>query len=151
MADPGTMHRERVIGLLLALLTFVLYLPVRNFEFNNFDDAQYITDNPRLLNGLTRANFEWAFQTGYAGNWHPLTWLSHMLDCQIYALNAGGHHLTNVVFHVINTLLLFGLLRRLTNALWRSAFVAALFAWHPMHVESVAWVAERKDVLSAAF
>ncbi len=149
--DSKTIHRERLVGLLLALVTFALYWPVREFEFNNYDDAQYITQNSRIHAGLTLGNVAWAFQTGYAGNWHPLTWLSHMLDCQLYGLNPGGHHLTNVLFHVANTVLLFGLLRRLTNAFWRSAFVAALFAWHPMHVESVAWVAERKDVLSAFF
>jgi len=88
----------------------------------------------------------WAFQTGAAANWHPLTWISHMLDCQLYGLNPGGHHSTNLIFHVINTLLLFLWLRQLTGTLWRSAMVAALFAWHPLHVESVAWASERKDV-----
>jgi len=92
-----------------------------------------------------------ALTTGHAGNWHPLTWLSHMLDCQLFGVNAGGHHLTSLLLHLANTLLLFGVLRRLTGALWRSALVAALFALHPLHVESVAWVAERKDVLSTLF
>ena len=94
---------------------------------------------------------QWAFTSLYASNWHPLTWLSHMLDCQIYGLKPGGHHVTNLLLHLVNSLLLFGLLKRLTGALWRSALVAALFALHPLHVESVAWVSERKDVLSAFF
>jgi hypothetical protein len=137
--------------LLLALITIVLYWPARNFEFNNYDDAQYLTGNPHVQKGLNAESVKWAFATGYAANWHPLTWLSHLLDIQIFGFNAGGHHLTNLLFHVANTLLLFILLQRWTGAVWRAAFVAALFAWHPMHVESVAWVAERKDVLSACF
>ena len=93
----------------------------------------------------------WAFQTGYAANWHPLTWLSHMLDGQLFELNPAGHHFTNLLFHIANALLLFLLFQKLTGALWRSAFVAALFAVHPLHVESVDWVAERKDILSTFF
>jgi Tfp pilus assembly protein PilF len=139
------------VCLFLALITFALYWPVRHFEFNNYDDAQYLTENPYVQNGLTTASINWAFKSGYAANWHPLTWISHLLDIKLYGFNAGGHHFTNLLFHVANTLLLFLLLRQSTGALWRSAFVAALFAWHPLHVESVAWVAERKDVLSAFF
>src|SRR5208283_5662499 len=111
----------------------------------------YITNNAHVKAGLTWTGVIWAFRTGAAANWHPLTWLSHMLDCQLYGLYPGGHHSTNLLFHVANTLLLFLWLRQLTGALWRSALVAALFAWHPLHVESVAWAAERKDVLSAFF
>ncbi|MDE3065912.1 MAG: tetratricopeptide repeat protein [Verrucomicrobiota bacterium] len=144
-------QRNQVISLLLAAITLALYWPVTGFEFNNYDDALYITENPVVQSGFTINTVAWAFRTGYGCNWHPLTWLSHMLDCEIYGLNAGGHHFTNVLFHVANTLLLFGLLRRLTGAVWRAAFVAALFAWHPLHVESVAFVAERKDVLSTFF
>ena len=144
-------QRIRAICLLLATITLALYWPVTGFEFNNYDDAQYITKNPVVQSGITTETVAWAFRSGYAGNWHPLTWLSHMLDCEIYGLNAGGHHFTNVLFHTANTLLLFSLLRRLTGAVWRAAFVAALFAWHPLHVESVAFVAERKDVLSTFF
>ncbi|MDB6122673.1 MAG: Tetratricopeptide 2 repeat protein [Pedosphaera sp.] len=151
MSKSSDSRRDLLIYLLLALVTVVLYLPLASFEFNNYDDAQYITDNTRLQSGLTAENLAWAFTSGYASNWHPLTWISHMLDCQIYGLKPGGHHLTNLLFHVANSLLLFGLLRRLTGAFWRSAMVAALFAWHPVHVESVAWVAERKDVLSTFF
>jgi tetratricopeptide (TPR) repeat protein len=117
----------------------------------NFDDPQYVGDNRSLTRGLTWQGVSWAFTTRHAGNWHPLTWLSHMLDVRLFGLDAGAHHLTSVALHVANTLLLFGLLHAMTGALVRSAFVAALFAVHPLHVESVAWVAERKDVLSALF
>ncbi len=150
-ARPTSFRGDACICVLLAVVTLALYWPVAGFEFNNYDDAQYITQNPRVQSGLTAQNIRWAFTTGHASNWHPLTWLSHMLDCQLFGLNSGGPHLVNALFHIANTLLLFGLLRRLTGAVWRSAFVAALFALHPMHVESVAWVAERKDVLSAFF
>ena len=145
----GTLRaRPRFIGLLLALVTLLAYLPVYHYNFVDYDDNDYVTDNPVVQNGLTRAGVEWAFTTGHAGNWHPLTWLSHMLDCQLFGLNPGAQHLVNVVFHAANAVLLFALLLRLTNALWPGAFVAALFAWHPLHVESVAWISERKDVLS---
>ena len=140
-----------LICLALALVTTALYWPISHHDFVNFDDDDYITNNSHVQAGLTWAGVIWAFQTGAAANWHPLTWLSHMLDCQLYGLYPGGHHSTNLLFHVANTLLLFLWLRQLTGALWRSAFVAALFAWHPLHVESVAWAAERKDVLSAFF
>jgi tetratricopeptide (TPR) repeat protein len=139
------------ICLALAVITTALYLPITHYGFINFDDDDYITNNSHVQSGLTRAGVVWAFQTGAAANWHPLTWLSHMLDCQLYGLYPGGHHSTNLIFHVINTLLLFLWLRQLTGTLWRSALVAALFAWHPLHVESVAWAAERKDVLSTFF
>jgi Flp pilus assembly protein TadD len=141
----------RPICFLLALITLALYWPVQHYQFNNFDDAQYLTQNPRVQNGLTISAIGWAFTTGYAGNWHPLTWVSHLLDVQVFGFNAGGHHFTNLLFHMATTVLLFLLLHRWTGAIGRSAFVAALFAWHPMHVESVAWVAERKDVLGAFF
>ena len=136
---------------LLTLVTLVAYWPVTRHQFVTFDDPQYLYHNPHVKAGLTPSALLWAFQSGYAGNWHPLTWISHMVDCQIYGLNPAGHHLTNLLFHLTNTLLLFLLLRRLTGSLWRSAFVAALFAWHPLHVESVAWASERKDVLSTCF
>ena len=113
--------------------------------------ACYVTHNPHVTGGLTWGNVGWAFRTGYASNWHPLTWLSHMLDAELYGLKPGGHHLTNLLLHTANAVLLFLLLRRLTRAEWRSGLVAGLFALHPLHVESVAWVAERKDVLSAFF
>jgi tetratricopeptide (TPR) repeat protein len=145
------MSRPRIVCVLLALVTLLVYLPVRHYAFVNFDDPDYVTENPMVQAGLTWSGFQWAFTTWHASNWHPLTWLSHMVDCQLFGLNAGGHHLVNVLFHATNAVLLFLLLLRLTSALWQSAFIAALFAWHPLHVESVAWVAERKDVLSAFF
>jgi protein O-mannosyl-transferase len=141
-----------VICLGLALVTAALYWPVLHHNFiSYYDDAPYITENPHVSAGLTGAGIAWAFRSGYAANWHPLTWLSHMLDCEWYGLNPAGHHFTSLLLHIANTLLLFLWLNRLTRAPGRSAFVAALFAWHPTHVESVAWVAERKDVLSAFF
>jgi tetratricopeptide (TPR) repeat protein len=145
------MSRPRLIALLLALVTLLVYLPATHYDFINYDDQDYITDNAIVQNGLTWAGIKWAFTTGHASNWHPLTWLSHMLDCQLFALNPGGHHFVSVLFHAANAVLLFALLLRLTNSLWPAAFIAALFAWHPLHVESVAWIAERKDVLSTFF
>ena len=136
---------------LLAAGTVGAYWPVFHCGFVNYDDPQYVTRNLVVRQGLSWEGFRWAFSTGSASNWHPLTWLSHMLDCQLFSLNPGGHHATSLLFHVLNTLLLFNLLRRMTGALWRSALVAALFAWHPLHVESVAWISERKDVLSTFF
>jgi Flp pilus assembly protein TadD len=149
--DPAGPALVRRICFLLAFITLVLYWPVQNFQFNNYDDAQYLTQNPHVQNGLRGEAIGWAFATGYAGNWHPLTWLSHLLDVQIFGFRAGGHHFTSLLFHVANTVLLFLLLQRWTGSIWQPAFVAGLFAWHPMHVESVAWVAERKDVLSTCF
>jgi tetratricopeptide (TPR) repeat protein len=135
----------------LAAATFILYLASTNNAFINFDDNAYVTDNPHVKAGLTWSGIVWAFKSGYADNWHPLTWISHMLDCQLFGLHPAGHHLVNVLFHTANTVLLFILLNYMTGAMWRSAFVAALFAWHPLHVESVAWASERKDVLSGFF
>jgi len=143
----------RSIGVCLALsaIVLVVYAPVRHHEFLFFDDPLLVTQRPEVLRGLTWSNVGWAFTNGWGCNWHPLTWLSHMLDVQLFGLNAGAHHLTSVLLHGANTLLLFGLLRTMTGVVAQSAFVAALFAVHPLHVESVAWVAERKDVLSAFF
>jgi len=145
------MSRPRIVCALLALITLLVYLPARHHTFVNYDDPDYVTENPMVQAGLTWSGFQWAFTTLDASNWHPLTWLSHMLDCQLFGLNAGGHHLVNVLFHATNAVLLLLLLLRLTGAFWQSTFIAALFAWHPLHVESVAWVAERKDVLSTFF
>jgi tetratricopeptide (TPR) repeat protein len=136
---------------MLALVTLVVYWPITHHDFTNFDDDGYITGNPHINSGLSWPNIRWGFEHVNAGFWIPLTWISHMVDCQLFGLNPGGHHLTNLLFHITNTLLLFLLLNKLTGALWRSTFVAALFAWHPLHVESVAWACERKDVLSAFF
>jgi tetratricopeptide (TPR) repeat protein len=137
--------------LFLIAVTGAVYWQAGNNQFVNFDDGTYILENPHVRKGLTGEGFIWAFTATYASNWHPLTWLSHMLDVQLFGLHPGPHHLVNVLFHVINTVLLFLLLLRMTGAYRQSVFVAALFALHPLHVESVAWVAERKDVLSAFF
>src|SRR5258705_2201324 len=114
MANPNNTRRDRLICLLLVVVTLALYWPATGFEFNNYDDAQYITKNPRIQAGLSTESMRWAFQSGYAGNWHPLTWLSHMVDCQLYGLKPGGHHFTNLLFHLANTVLLFCWLRHLT-------------------------------------
>jgi protein O-mannosyl-transferase len=139
------------IALFLVVVTFAGFLQVINHGFLNYDDSAYVTENRQVQSGLTPQGVVWAFRTMYAANWHPLTWLSHMLDCQLYGLNPGGHHLTSLIFHTLSTLLLFFVLKRMTGKAWMSGFVAALFAVHPLHVESVAWVAERKDVLSTFF
>jgi len=139
------------LSVALALTTFLVFLPVAWNDFVNYDDPDYVTANAHVQSGLTWSNILWAFKTGHASNWHPLTWLSHMIDWQVFRENAGAHHLISLGFHVGDTVLLFFLLRKMTGALWRSAIVAGLFALHPVHVESVAWVSERKDVLSALF
>ena len=143
-----------VVPLLCAALVvgiLVVYGQLVRFEFIGYDDTAYVTDNPHTQAGLTWAGIVWAFTTNHACNWHPLAWLSHMLDVQLFGLNAGAHHAVNVLFHAANSVLLFLVLRGMTRALWPSLFVAALFALHPLHVESVAWISERKDVLSAFF
>jgi len=140
-----------LVSLFLILATLIVYWQVLNHDFVHYDDNVYVTENEHIQAGLSWEGLIWAFTTTYANFWHPLTWLSYMLDYQIYGLKPGGYHLTNLVFHLANTLLLLIVLKRMTGALWRSAFVAALFALHPLHVESVAWVSERKDVLSAFF
>ena len=140
-----------IVSLLLAVATLAVFYPALRHQFVSFDDPDYVTANTHVKGGLTGEDVAWAFRASHAGNWHPLTWLSHQLDVQLYGLNPVGHHLTSLLFHALNTILLFILLRRLTGAPGRSAFVAALFALHPLHVESVAWISERKDVLSAFF
>ena len=144
-------RHEFLVMLFLVLLTSVVYFQVKDHDFINLDDADYVTGNPHVKAGLTLESVKWAFTSYYDYNWHPLTWLSHMLDVQLFKLNPGWHHLTNLFFHIANTLLLFLVLHRMTKAIWQCAFVAAVFALHPLHVESVAWVAERKDVLSTFF
>jgi tetratricopeptide (TPR) repeat protein len=142
----------------LILSTLLVFWQVRNFDFINYDDDSYVSENPHVLNGLTEDGVIWAFTTNRSANWHPLTWLSLMLDCQLFCAaslsggaNPGWMHLMNLILHLANTLLLFAILKKMTGALWPSAFVAAAFALHPMHVESVAWIAERKDVLCTLF
>src|SRR6266550_5446095 len=138
-----------LVYLFLGAITWLVFGQTVRHDFVNFDDHVYIYDNPLVTGGLTTSGIVGAFTHPHARNWHPLTTISHMLDCQLYGLNAGGHHFTNVALHTIAVLLLFRVLRGATGALWPSAFVAVLFAIHPLHVESVAWVSERKDVLSA--
>ncbi|MFZ2634563.1 MAG: tetratricopeptide repeat protein [Desulfosalsimonadaceae bacterium] len=145
-------HSFIFICLLLILATAVVYWQVQGFDFVNYDDGDYVKDNVHVQSGFTFQSLIWAMTTGkVSSNWHPLTLLSHMLDCQMFGLWAGGHHLTNLFFHIANSLLLFLVFRRMTGSTWKSGFVAALFALHPLHVQSVAWVSERKDVLSAFF
>ncbi len=140
-----------VLCLLLVAVTLIVYWPVTRCDFVNYDDPDYFSSNSHVQAGLTSDNVAWAFGTGRASNWHPLTWLSLMLDRELSGCGPAGPHFTNLLFHLANTVLLFLLLQRLTRATWRSAFVAALFALHPLHVESVAWISERKDVLSTFF
>jgi tetratricopeptide (TPR) repeat protein len=137
--------------LLLALVTFAVYWQVGRFQFTNFDDPDMVSQNPIVRAGLTGPGLWWGLTTSWYDFWHPMVWWSFMLDCHLFGLNAGLHHLMNLAFHIANTLLLFILLQRMTSATWRSAIVAAFFALHPLHVESVAWIAERKDTLSGFF
>lgn len=145
------MPRPRIIALLLALITLVVYLPAGRHDFIVFDDPDYVTANRMVQPGLTLKGVTWAFTSFHASNWHPVTWLSHMLDCDLFGLNPGAQHLVNALIHAANAVLVFLLLLRLTGRLWPAAIVAALFAWHPLRVESVAWISERKDVLSLFF
>jgi len=147
----GVLRSPGVMSLLLAVVTLAVYLPVAWHGFVNYDDADYVSSNSHVQSGLKWANVVWAFTTGHASNWHPLTWLSHMLDCQVFGEHVGAYHLVNVAFHIANSILLFLILRRLTGTHWRAAVVAGIFAVHPLHVESVAWISERKDVLSTLF
>src|SRR5256886_2078455 len=146
-------NRSITVGIYLLLtgLSLAVFSQTIRYDFVNFDDDMYVYNAPTIRAGLTLQGIVAAFTSPHARNWHPLTTLSHMLDCRLYGLNAGGHHATNLVLHTIAALLLFRVLRQMTGALWKSAIVAALFAVHPLHVESVAWVSERKDVLSAVF
>lgn len=147
------MRRWRELGICLLLIaaTLAVYAQVAQHDFVQFDDAAYVKNNPHVTQGLTLDDVTWAFTTGTLGNWHPLLWMSHMLVCSLFGLHSGAHHLVNVLLHIVSTLLLFGFLRRATGAPWRSAFVAALFALHPVNVEAVAWLSERKGSLSTVF
>ena len=152
MATETARQKQIWCGALLVAVTLILYLPVLHHEFlTTWDDNGYVTANPHVRTGLKPANLVWAFSTFEQYNWHPLTWLSHMLDCQVFGLNAGPHHYVNVLIHSANVLLLFWLLCQATNMMWRSFVAAALFAVHPLNVETVAWVAQRKSLLSVLF
>ncbi|MBU2621995.1 MAG: glycosyltransferase family 39 protein [Proteobacteria bacterium] len=151
-AHPATYNI--LIGIILFIMTFAVYRQVINHEFITFDDGIYVTDNASVKKGISLRGILWAFSLTEKYDspyWHPLTWISHMLDCQLFGLNAGMHHLTSLLLHAANSLLLFYILSSATGDLWRSAFVAALFALHPVNVDSVAWIAERKNVLSTFF
>lgn len=149
--NPGEL--KATLSLALAAITLIVYLQVSWHEYLLYDDPSFVFQNPHVSSGLTFANVKWAFTTlnGGTSYYHPLTWLSHQLDCQLFGLRAGAHHLTNLWLHIANTLLLFIALDRLTGKIWRSAFVAALFAFHPLHIETVAWISERKTLLCTFF
>ena len=151
LAEWNNRRLVPAICFFLAALVWVVFGQTLHHGFVNFDDDLYVYENPVVQKGLSWQGFRWALTYGEIGHWHPLTWISHMLDCQLYGLDPGGHHLTNVLLHTASAILLFLVLRRMTGFLWRSAFVAAVFAIHPLRVESVAWIAERKDVLSGLF
>jgi hypothetical protein len=147
----GSRTKIVAISAVLALITLALYAPSARHGFIDYDDDTYILDNPHVYTGLSTENILWAFRSGYGGNWHPITWISHMVDYQLFGLNPGPQHLINAIFHAANTVLLFLALQNITCCYWRTAFVAALFGFHPLHVESAGWLAERKDLLSALF
>jgi tetratricopeptide (TPR) repeat protein len=152
--DNNDVHPQRlvrIVYLLLILTTLVVFHQLPSHDFVNLDDDLFVYENPQVQAGFTTESVLWAFTTFHPDYWRPLSWLSHMLDCQLFGLRPGLHHLINLLFHLANSALLLFILRKMTGSLWRSSFVAALFALHPLHVESVAWVAERKDVLSAFF
>src|SRR5437762_8091111 len=149
-AVPQTAVIVAICAVLVGITWLVFAQTIRH-QFVTYDDPQYVYANPNVSAGLSLTAISWAFTHTTAGNWHPLTTISHMLDCQLYGLNATGHHFTNLLLHTMTVILLFLVLRQMTENVWRSGFVAALFAIHPLHVESVAWISERKDVLSALF
>jgi len=143
-------ERILIVYIVLAIVTLAVYWQVNQYSFV-FDDTDYVTENSHVKSGITLEGFRWAFSTATQRLWNPLICLSLMFDYQLFCLNAGGYHMTNLILHILSTLLLLWLFNRMTGAIWKSAFVAALFAIHPLHVESVAWISERKDVLSAFF
>ena len=157
ISQSTALHRQNLpwvtacICVCLFVLTWAVFSQTVRYDFVNYDDPHYVYQNTRITSGINFANVAWAFSHIHSENWHPLTTITHMLDCQLHGLNAGWHHFTNVLLHCLAVVLLFVALARMTGALWRSAFVSAVFAVHPLHVESVAWIAERKDVLSAFF
>ncbi len=150
-SEKDVLRDTIIVCLILLILNTVAYWQVSKNEFTNYDDDVYVTQNPNVLSGLSSKSIHWAFTSTHASNWHPLTWISHMIDIEMFGLNPGPHHVINLLFHIANSILLFLVFKIMTGALRRSAFVAILFAIHPLHVESVAWIAERKDVLCAFF
>lgn len=144
-------NRQLIVYSALFVLVMAIYYQTIGFNFINLDDNLYVFNNPIVSSGLNKESLNWAFTKFYAANWHPVTWVSHLIDVELYGLNPGGHHATNIVFHLLNSILAFTVFKKMTGSFWKSAIVAALFAVHPTHVESVAWVSERKDVLSTMF
>jgi protein O-mannosyl-transferase len=151
VSEPTQFRRLGLVCLVLVLTTLALYWPVRHFDFVQYDDPEYVSENDTVRQGVTTYGLLWSVVDAHAANWHPLTWVSHMIDSQFFGLHPGAHHMVNVFLHCANSALLLVLLHALTGAFWRSTFVAAFFAWHPLRVESVAWISERKDVLSGLF
>ena len=151
MPEKPYRYGPLLISICLVAAIIAVYWPVYKYDFVRYDDGAYITNNANIKSGLNWKSVCWAFTTGYQGNWYPVTWVSHIIDYQLFKDWAGGYHITNILFHILNTLILFYVLMRMTGTVWPSAFVAAAFALHPLHVESVAWIAERKDVLSTFF
>ena len=147
----GKLCNRWLVCVLLIALTVAVFFPVRSFDFVNYDDSDYVTANNHVLSGLSFPNLKWALESGHASNWHPLTWLSHQADCQFFGTQPGPMHCMNLALHSLNAALLFLVLRRMTGAHWKSALAAGLFAVHPLRAESVAWISERKDVLSGLF
>ena len=151
MRSPAGLWRVWAVAAALSISVLCTYWPVLHHGFVDFDDPIYVQQNRHLMGGFTGEAFRWAFTTYRAANWHPVTWISHLADVRWYGLNPAGHHLTSLLLHLANALLLLLILRACTGGLWRSALVAALFALHPLRVESVAWISERKDVLAGFF
>lgn len=149
--ENSSIYWQYAVCFSLVIAILAVYGQVQTFDFVYYDDPVYVIDNDRVKSGISLSNIEWAFKTTTGANWHPVTWLSHMLDVEFFGMNPGAHHLVNVLLHTVNSLLLFLFFNAVTRALWPSAVLAALFALHPLHVESVAWIAERKDVLSSFF
>lgn len=153
ITQETTSHQFQIvlICILFTILTLSVYWKVIGYDFIMLDDSTYVVNNDIVKQGISFDGVRRAFSEVYAGNWHPITWISHMFDVQLFGIIPGMHHLTNVIFHILNTILLFLVLDKMTGAMWRSALIAGLFALHPLHVESVAWISERKDVLSTFF
>jgi protein O-mannosyl-transferase len=148
---PSFKRVDLFICIIIIMATLCVYSQVKKYDFVGFDDNEYVYENAHVKTGLTLKNILWAFTAFHSNNWHPLTWISHMMDCQVFGLNPGLHHLMNLFFHIVNSLLLYFVFKQMTGEQWKCGFMAAVFALHPLHVESVAWISERKDVLTAFF
>ncbi|MGZ6224869.1 MAG: glycosyltransferase family 39 protein, partial [Syntrophales bacterium] len=151
MSDILRRKSHYLIVATLTILILSIYWQAGKYPFIAFDDDEYVYENPHVRRGLTLEGIAWSFTTFHASNWHPLTWISHMADVELFGMNAGWHHQMSILFHLLNTVLLYLVMYQMTGGIWRSAFVAALFGVHPLHIESVVWIAERKDLLSTLF